>query len=61
MDLSHFAKYTIKANSVPYNFNISSSVDEMLTTQLEGYNFEKELQVSFSCSHLSNLQDHHSR
>ena len=60
MDLNHFAKYTIKANSVPNNFNVSSSVDELLTTQLEGYNFEKELQVSFSCSHFSMLKDRYS-
>ena len=46
MDVSNFAKYSIKTNSVPQSFSVSADLQEKISMNIEGYKFEMELNVS---------------
>ena len=46
MELDKFAKFSIKTNSVPHSFSVSGDIEELINMNVEGYKFEKELNVS---------------
>ena len=46
MDVSNFAKFSIKTNSVPQSFSVSADLQEKINMNIEGYRFEMELNVS---------------
>ena len=46
MDVSKFAKFSFKTNSVPQSFSVSSDTEDLINMKVEGYRFEKELNVS---------------
>ena len=46
MEVGKIAMFSIKTNSVPQIFSASREIEELINMPVEGYNFEKELNVS---------------
>ena len=46
MEVGKIAKFSIKTNSVPQSFGVSGDIEELINMRIEGYHFEKELNVS---------------